>query len=244
LNPPGRPAPRGMVRSVAPAAALAMAVLFIALGIWQVERRAWKHALIAAVDARIHAAPAAAPGPAQWTAITAERDAYRRVSATGHFLQGRDTLVRATTELGAGYWVLTPFRAADFTLLVNRGFVPPERRASVAPPPSGEARVTGLLRISEPGGGFLRRNDPAAGRWYSRDVNAIAAVRGLGPVAPYFVDADGSSDMPSGPVGGLTVVRFSDNHLGYALTWFALAVLSAWGGWLLLRDARRPAAQR
>lgn len=238
MNLPARPAARGVVRSIAPAAALAMAVLFIALGIWQVERRAWKHALIAAVDARVSAAPVAPPGPAQWAAVTRDHDAYRRVAATGRFLQGHDTLVRATTDLGAGYWVLTPFETAGSTVLINRGFVPPERRDSVPPARAGSVTVSGLLRISEPGGGFLRSNDPAAGRWYSRDVAAIAVARHLGRTAPYFIDADATMKEPGAPVGGLTVISFPDNHLGYALTWFALAALSLWGGWRMLREPR------
>lgn len=238
MNLPARPAARSVVRSIAPVAALAMAVLFIALGIWQVERRAWKHALIAAVDARVHAAPVAPPGPAQWPAITREQDAYRRVAATGRFLQGRDTLVRATTDLGAGYWVLTPFESNGSIILVNRGFVPPERRDSVMPARTGSVTVTGLLRITEPGGGFLRSNDPSAGRWYSRDVAAIANARHLGRTAPYFIDADTAMNAPGAPVGGLTVISFPDNHLGYALTWFVLAALSLCGGWVILREPR------
>ena len=78
----------------------------------------------------------------------------------------------------------------------------PAARAS----PRGPVTVTGLLRITEPGGGFLRRNDPAAGRWYSRDVAAIAAARGLETVAPYFIDADATPNPGGLPVGGLTVV--------------------------------------
>ena len=89
--------------------------------------------------------------------------------------------------------------------------------------------------MSEPGGTFLRRNDPAANRWYSRDVAAIARARGLGPVAPYFIDADATPDTGGYPVGGLTVVRFRNAHLSYALTWFTLAGLSAWGLWFVLR---------
>ncbi|WP_321163203.1 SURF1 family protein, partial [Sphingomonas sp. Leaf412] len=89
----------------------------------------------------------------------------------------------------------------------------------------GLRAVTGLLRISEPKGGFLRDNDPAAERWYSRDTAAIAARRGVGRVAPYFIDADRSGR--GWPRGGMTVVRFPDNHLVYAVTWFALAGLVA-----------------
>jgi surfeit locus 1 family protein len=224
-------------------AALLLAACLAALGVWQLERREWKHALVAAVEARIHAPPADAPGPAAWPAIAADTDAYRHIRVTGRFRHDRETLVQAVTERGAGYWVLTPLDAPGFTVLVNRGFVPPEEREAAtraAGNEPGPATVTGLLRISEPGGGFLRSNDPAAGRWHSRDVPAIAAARHLGRTAPYFIDA-GAAPNPGGyPVGGLTVVRFADNHLVYALTWFALAVLSTWAAWRVLRFAPVP----
>lgn len=225
------------LRRAVPAALLLMlAAGFVALGIWQVERRAWKHALIDAVEARSIAAPVAAPAPD--VAVSADADAYRRVRVTGRFLHDRETLVRAVSDLGSGYWVVTPLDTGRFTVLVNRGFVPPDRRESAsraAGNGAGQVAVTGLLRITEPEGGFLRSNDPAAGNWYSRDVAAIAAARGFSNAAPYFIDADAAPNPGGWPKGGLTVLRFSDNHLGYALTWFALALLSLGAIWLVLR---------
>ncbi len=211
---------------------------FTALGIWQVERRAWKLDLIARVDQRSHAAPDAAPGSAAWLAISRSDDEYRRVSVTGSFAPGKDVLVQAVSDLGAGFWVLTPLRAdAGFTVLVNRGFISPdERKAGAFAPPASPVTVTGLLRITEPKGGFLRSNDPAGGRWFSRDVAAIAESQQLGKVAPYFIDADKSLDAPGQPHGGLTVVSFPNNHAVYALTWFGLALMLAAGVFYVGRD--------
>ena len=93
--------------------------------------------------------------------------------------------------------------------------------------------------MTEPGRGFLRSNDPGADRWYSRDVVAIGARRGLGPTAPYFIDADASSSAAKGPVGGLTVVRFPNNHLAYAITWFILALMAVGGFFTFNRAGRR-----
>lgn len=213
-------------RSILALLAVSLAILgFLALGVWQIERRAWKLDLIARVDARVAAAPVAAPGPEDWAGISAERDAYRRISATGTFLFGKEVAVQAVTDLGAGYWVLAPLDTGAFTVLVNRGFVPADRRdPATRREVAGPVSVAGLLRVTEPGGGFLRANDPGAGRWYSRDIAAIAAAEGLeGPVAPYFIDADATPNPGGLPVGGLTVIRFRNSHLSYALTWFALA---------------------
>lgn len=223
-------------RAAFAAAVLAAAACLAALGVWQLERRVWKHELIAAVDARTRAASVAAPGPASWPQIDAGNDAYRRVNAIGRFDHDRETLVQAVTERGAGYWVLTPLVTQDFTVLVNRGFVPAGKRDPKSRAPyAGTTAVTGLLRVSEPGGAFLRSNDAAADRWYSRDVRAIARARRLGNVAPYFIDADNSPNPGGYPVGGLTVVKFNDHHLVYALTWFALCALSLFFAWRLWR---------
>lgn len=206
-------------------------VVLIALGVWQIERRTWKLALIDRVEQRVHAPAQPIPSPAAWPAVSTANDEYRHVSLKGRFLHDRETLVQAVIEEGPGYWVLTPLLRDDGTqVLVNRGFVPSERRdASTRRDgnPAGPVEITGLLRMTEPKGGFLRNNVPQHNRWFSRDVTAIAAARRLENVAPFFVDADAGSQSASGPIGGLTVIRFPNNHLIYALTWFALAFMLA-----------------
>jgi len=175
-----------------------LAAMFLALGTWQVQRLFWKLDLIARVDARVHAEPVAAPTGA----IDPAEDDYRHVTATGLFDHDKTVLVQAVTERGSGFWVVTPLRADDApTILVNRGFVPADRSAR----------------------GFLRANDPAGVRWYSRDVAAIAAAKGVANVAPYFIDADATKNPGGLPIGGLTVVAFRNSHLVYALTWYAMA---------------------
>ncbi|MFG1462556.1 SURF1 family protein [Xanthobacter sp. DSM 24535] len=221
--------PRGGRRIVLRLLAVGVCLVLVALGAWQVQRRAWKLDLIQRVDARIHASPVPAPGPAAWKSGSPAADEYLRVQASGIFLNDRQTLVKAVTERGGGYWVLTPLRTdAGFTVIVNRGFIPTDQAQAglITETPPRQVSVTGLLRLSEPAGGFLRANDPDGGRWYSRDVPAIAEKRGLGIVAPYFIDAEATPGAPAGPVGGLTVVNFPNNHLIYALTWFGLAAMA------------------
>jgi surfeit locus 1 family protein len=259
----------GMRRVWAAAAAL-MCVGFLALGGWQVQRLQWKQDLIARVEARVHAAPVALPATARWTELTAQADEYRHLRASGVWLAQHTTRVQASTALGSGFWLLVPLCQKDGTMvLVNRGFVParqgdfapvaaPRAAADVCPiDPSraAQATVTGLLRLTEPRGSVLQKNEPASSRWFSRDVAAIAAAHGLSPVAPYFIDADAapaaSSMAPAAspgvpaasapgagdePVGGLTVIAFHNSHLVYALTWFALALMAAGACRLILRE--------
>ncbi len=219
-----------MRRAILPGLLLATIALLIGLGVWQIERRTWKLALIAQTERQLRAAPVAAPPP---SALVDADDAYKPVVATGRYRAGADTYVQAVTDLGGGFWVLTPFDTdRAFTVLVNRGFVPADQRGKVAPPTAPQS-IRGLLRLTEPGGGFLRSNDPAGDRWYSRDLAAIAEARHLGRVAPYFIDA--SEPRTGWPRGGMTVVRFRNSHLVYALTWFGLALLVAVMAWRVRR---------
>jgi surfeit locus 1 family protein len=197
---------------------------------------------------------------ARWAGITAEADEYRRLQVSGTYLYEYTTPVQALTELGSGYWLLTPLCTADgHVILVNRGFIPadPGARTRYTPQKSsgypcatvagGAVQLVGLLRVSEQGGPFTRANDPAANRWYSRDVAAIAAARGLPAAltAPFFVDAAASQNPPGSPdqpQGGLTVVSFHNSHLVYAVTWYALALMVAGAWWWFARGAGRLAA--
>jgi surfeit locus 1 family protein len=233
---PGKARRRGLL-----ALCLSLALIFTGLGMWQVKRLAWKNDLIARIEARVRAAPVPVPGRIQWAGLDIHGAEYRRVQVRGLFLHDRETLVDALTEQGPGAWVLTPLETTDGTILVNRGFVPPDRRAPATRTESqeaGEVTVTGLLRASEPEGRILRPNEPATNRWYSRDVAAISASRGLEGVAPFFIDAEATPGSTGLPLAGLTVVRFRNAHLSYALTWFALAALCIGGVVVVLRDER------
>lgn len=211
---------------------------FVALGTWQVHRFQWKTELIERVESRVHAAPAPAPGKERWANISAESDEYRHVKVSGHFLHALSTPIFASTELGNGYWVLTPFQLEDGSLVfVNRGFISHKSTLTSNLDIGNRVTLTGLLRITEPKGAYLRSNHQGIDRWYSRDVQAIATARELhkiGPIAPYFIDAKprlggrvADSHVAHEPVAGLTVIQFNNNHVVYAVTWYALALMTA-----------------
>jgi surfeit locus 1 family protein len=212
------------------AAAVLVVAGLIALAVWQTHRRAWKLDLIARIEMRVHAPATAAPARERWPQVSAAADEYARVTVTGRWLEDKAALVQATTELGGGYWVITPLVQNDGTaVLINRGFIPADKRDPAYWKGRSEEfnTVTGLLRMSEPRGAFLRTNDPFADRWFSRDVEAIAASRGLPTTAPYFIDAERSPHHRGLPTPGLTVISFSNNHLIYAITWWTLALMAA-----------------
>lgn len=231
---------------------IALAIL-LALGTWQLERRAWKEDLIARIVQQTRAEPVAPPAAAAWDPAA---DEFRHVRVEGRFLNDRETLVHglAAGETPGralqGYYVLTPLVSADgATVLVNRGFVPTElkaqgdRRDGLV---EGPTTVTGILRASEPRALFVPEPDPTRGEWFNRDIAGIAQARGLTDVAPYLIEADATPGQTSWPRGGQLRVDLPNNHLQYAFTWFGLAaclvaVFSAFA-WRRLHDSDLPIA--
>lgn len=214
--------------------AIAVLAVLISLGVWQLQRLAWKEALIARVAARMQMSFAPpAPAENQWPNVNAVDDEYRRVRVTGTFRHDREALVYALLSepkgkfSGPGYWVLTPIETAGGALLfVNRGFVPLDRKD---PAMRGEGQVagivtvTGLLRLPEGRSWFTPADDPARHLWQARDPAAIAKAYGLAHAAPFFIDADSTPNPGGLPQGGETKLVFPNRHLEYAITWFGLA---------------------
>lgn len=236
----------------------ALIVGLMSLGVWQIQRRIWKLELIERVTQRLQQPPVALPESDLWASLPPADYEYLHVKTSGLWQTDKTVLTQATTALGQGFWVLTPLALADgSSLMVNRGFVPANQREQWLTPSSAEARsagtvnIQGLLRKSEPDGGFLRKNDPTSQRWFSRDVSAIAQANQIKRPAPFFMDsglpdsrlsnnleARPSSSGPW-PREGLTVVRFSNSHLVYAFTWFGLAGMVLVAGGFVVRYERR-----
>lgn len=233
-----------VVRTALTALLAALALAFAALAHWQWQRLQWKEALLARV-ARIETeAPIAPPPPAEWQTLRLADVEYRPVELAGRFDAAREQQVLASTELGRGRWVMVPLLTRDgFWVWVNRGFVDEAHRdpASRPAPTDAELQRPGLLRLSEKP--WLPGLADA-----SRDIARLSAAAGLPAdrVAPYFVDARpaaGASAQETWPRAGLTVLQFSNRHLGYALTWAGLALAAGAGAALVWRQGRRPGPQ-
>jgi surfeit locus 1 family protein len=216
--------------------ALGIAIL-LGLGFWQLERRVWKEELIARIEARTKAPAVPIPSEGDWKNASAERDEYRRVTARGAFRNDREVQVYTVVSeqkgrvAGPGYWVMTPLELnSGGTVIVNRGFVPLDRRNPDTRSPgqvAGQTTVTGLLRMPEQATLFSPDNDPARNAWYRRDPGEIARALKLERVAPFTIDADATPNPGGLPEGGRTRINFPNDHLQYAITWFGLALALA-----------------
>ncbi|MEJ1157763.1 SURF1 family protein [Prosthecomicrobium sp. N25] len=218
------------------ATAIALAIL-AALGTWQLQRLAWKEALVARVAERTRLPPIPLPPEAVWSAVDGETNDYTPVTVEGRFLHDKEVHVFHSLSSpkgrlgGQGFFVMTPLQRPDGTVvIVNRGFVPldrkdPKTRAEGQIP--GETTVTGLLRRPEEPNAFTPADDPAKNVWFTRDAKRIAAAVGLDParIFPLTLDAAAVPAPPGGlPQGGETTMAFPNNHLQYAVTWYGLAL--------------------
>lgn len=222
------PAIGGLRLSLVPALFTAIVVLVcLALGVWQLDRLAWKRALIAERQTASQAAPVAAP-----RALAEARGLeFRPVVTEGVFLHDKEIFLGAAAPTGSsrpGFHVLTPLREPDSRIVfVNRGFVPselkdPARRSAGQLP--GAVRVKGLLRLPKGKPGWMvPDNRPDLNYWFWVDLPAMSAAAGLPDAAPFYIDADATANPGGWPKGGVTPIALPNDHLQYAITWFALA---------------------
>ncbi len=228
----------------------ALAVL-MSLGTWQVERKAWKEGLIDTITRRLSAPPAALPPPQTWPRLKEDEAEYRRVAFQAEFLDGQEALVYTAGSAfrsdvsGPGYWVFAPARLPDGAMVtVNRGFVPENRRDPAARTQgqvSGVVAIVGVMRWPEARGMFTPNDDPASNVWFARDPAAMAAAKSWGAVAPFYVEQEAPPAPGGFPQVGKIEPKLPNNHLGYAITWYGLALVLAGVFAFWLRARRREA---
>lgn len=224
------------------AAVMAFAAL-VSLGLWQLDRKAWKEGLIAILERRLSAPPVALPPPAAWSRLAPADDEFLRVAMSAEFLHDREALaytggstLRDSTG-GPGYWVFTPARLTGGGLvMVNRGFVPEGKQNPSSRQEGqvdGPVNMVGVLRWPEKPGLFTPAGDPLRNIWFARDSAAMAAAKGIS-AAPFYVELE-SPNAPGGlPRAGRLQPNLPNNHFGYALTWLGLAAVlaGAYATWL------------
>jgi surfeit locus 1 family protein len=221
----------GFRRDHVPALFAAFTVLVcVGLGVWQLDRLAWKRGLIAERQTASQSAPAAVPR----SLAEARRLEFRPVAIEGVFLHDKEIFLGAAAPTGGkpGFQVLTPLREPDGRIVfVNRGFVTselkdPAKRA--AGQLAGTVRITGLLRVPKGRPNWLvPDNRPDLNYWFWVDLPAMSAAAGLSEVAPFYIDAGTTANPGSWPKGGVTPIDLPNDHLQYALTWFSLAAAAA-----------------
>lgn len=231
-------------------AAAAVVSVLIGLGFWQLARKAWKENLIATVDAQLAAPPAPLPPAAEWLRLR-PLDEFRRMTLRVEFVADSEGRVYGGASgvrpdiKALGYSAFAPAHLADGSrVVINRGHVDnPSPDASLRPiaVPRGPVDVVGALRWPEASGLFVTAYSARQDLWFVRDQRAMARHYGWGEVAPFYVDMEAPPPSGGVPKPGPLKVTLRNDHLGYALTWFGLAIAfaGAFGFWLRSRARER-----
>jgi cytochrome oxidase assembly protein ShyY1 len=235
---------------------LVMVALFAGLGVWQLQRRVEKHALIAALDERLAAEPVALPPASQWSTLTPDHDEFRRVTFIGTYESRLDAMVYSSGSAvrpdisGPGSWAYIPARLpSGETVAVNAGFVPNtmqdrsmQDRAVAQLITDKPVTMTGYIRFPVAAGTLTPDVEHAKRLWFTRDHMAMALALGWGEVAPFYIDLETPVPQSGVPKPGPLSVHLKDDHMQYAVTWFGLAcaVVIAFVVWV--RGRRRAQA--
>ncbi len=200
-------------------------ILMLSLGIWQLQRMAWKDALTAEMQAGLAAAPVRLDGRLDDLAALN----YRPVQVRGRFLHDREAFLGPRSHQGqSGLHVLTPLRLeSGATILINRGWIPNGRRDPASRAQGqlqGLVEVQGILRSQLKQGTWTPDYDAKADLWFWYDIAGIARSRDLN-LLKGVVQADGRASPGGLPVGGVAQPALVNNHLQYAITWFSLAAV-------------------
>lgn len=212
-----------MIRYLGPVIlGIAGVAVLASLGFWQLSRLAEKRAQIAEIEAMIGAEPVPLPADPQ-----PARDRYLPVRAEGRFTGEAVTVLASQRAAGTGVHVIGVLETDDGRrVLVDRGFLPDDARAGFDAD-SGPVTVQGNLDWPRDADRFTPAPDLGRGLWFSRAVEPIAAHLDSAPV---MIVARAQSPAPAAALRPVPVTAegVRNDHLEYAITWFALAL--TWAG--------------
>ena len=212
------------------------AALLVALGVWQVQRLAWKEAIIADIDARIVAEPVALPADPD-----PQADAYLPVTVSGEIGDEALHVLISQKRKGAGYRIIAPMTLESRRrILVDLGFTPTQNKDAIAT--AGAATLTGNLHWPDEVDSFIPEPDPARNIWFARDLPAMAAALNTEPLL--VVVREGALPDPKIMPLPVSSARLPNDHLQYAITWFSLAAIWLAMSLLFLRRRRAPATPK
>jgi surfeit locus 1 family protein len=207
-------------------------VVLASLGAWQLQRLDWKEGVLSEIEGRIAAEPVAVP-----PAPDPEAHKYLPVIAAGDIQNAHLRMLTSVPRVGPGYRLISAFRLDDGRLvMLDEGFVP--EGGDTDPDAADDVTVTGNLHWPDDVDRFTPEPDLDAGLFFGRDVARMAEALGTEPVLIVVRDIEGVP--PRATPLPVTTEGIPNNHLGYAVQWFGLALV--WAGmtlFLLWRTARR-----
>ena len=198
---------------------IAGCAVLIWLGVWQVQRLAWKEAILADIDNRL----AQAPTPLDLT-MTETDDEYRRVSLSGTPTGEEHNVLTSGTAAGTGYRVISKVTLDDGTdVMVDQGLLPLETKD--APPPTDTIEVTGTILWPDDKHGSTPDPDLPKNIWFARNVPDMSGHLDTAPIM--VIASETTPPDPRVTPLPVTTSNIKNDHFEYAVTWFLLAAVWA-----------------
>ncbi|WP_294620473.1 SURF1 family protein [uncultured Roseovarius sp.] len=208
-----------MVRYLVPILfGLAGIAVLVSLGVWQVQRLAWKEGVLADIEARIAAEPVALPSD-----LNPDTDRYLPVEVGGTVGDKALRVLVSQKTVGAGYRVISAFDMGGRRILLDRGFIKVAEDIPTAP--EGEVVVRGNVHWPDDRNSSTPENDVDGNTWFARDLEQMAQVLNTEPLLVVARETS-FSDAPVTPLP-VDTGNIPNDHLEYAVTWFGLAVIWA-----------------
>ena len=208
---------------------LAGIAVLLSLGVWQVQRLTWKQGILAEIDAKISGAPIALPAAPN---VTTHK--YQPVEISGRFVENRIRVLVSQKLIGAGYRIIQPFQTKDRVILIDRGFVKIDQIEDLR---NDQASVLGNLHWPDEVDDYTPEPDMKRDIWFARDVTALADTLNTDPILVIAREITPDSEKVS-PIP-ISSSGIPNDHLQYAITWFALAAVWAGMSGLFLIGTRR-----
>jgi surfeit locus 1 family protein len=188
-------------------------LVFIALGSWQIVRLNWKNNLILEIENSLK-------NPSV-ELTQSNKENYLKIKTSGFVNFNKQIYLYNLNEKGTpGFEVINPILIDNENYLVNRGWIPFEKKGSKEINFFDENNIIGTLKLQGKKNIFKPDNDIKENYWFSLNRDDILKFTGK-EFSEYLIYLDGNYELPKPKK---ITANISNNHKKYAITWFSLAI--------------------
>ena len=188
-------------------------LVFVSLGTWQIIRLNWKNNLIFEIENSLK------NPPVELSNINHEN--YLRVKTSGNIDFEKQIYLYNLNENGTpGFEVINPLSVNQKNYLINRGWIPFEKKGMQEINEFDEKNIVGTLKLQGRKNIFKPDNDIEKNYWFSLDREDIMKFTGK-EFSKYIIYLNGDYKFPKPKK---ITANISNNHKKYAMTWFSLAI--------------------
>jgi len=187
--------------------------VFLSLGTWQIIRLNWKLDLITQINNSLANEPA--------SLTQAEKKNYLKIKTSGKIDFNKQIYLYNLNQEGKpGFEVLNPILINEENYLINRGWIPFEKKDTSEINKINQEEITGILKIQNKANYFKPANDIEGNYWFTLNRDDIFEYTGKS-FSQYIIYLSGDYKIPL-PIK--ISADISNNHKKYAITWFSLAI--------------------